>query len=326
MSEKILSIKDLKIYFPTKVKKKGKIFADRATVKAVNGISFDIFEGETLGIVGESGCGKSTTGRALVHLEKPTSGQVLYRGEDIWNYPKEKVFDYHKVAQMIFQDAYSTLDPRFTIGRSLLEPMRIHKMGTEEEMRARALELMDEVGLPQSYFERYPHEFSGGQKQRIGIARALTLSPRILVCDEPVSALDVSIQAQILNLMMDLQREHGLTYVFVSHNLSVVKYISDRIGVFYLGNIVELAEKNELYNHMLHPYTQALISAVPVPDPKKKGEKQILEGDVPSPLNPPAGCPFVTRCRYATERCRNEKPELKDVGNGHYVACFKAEG
>lgn len=321
MNEVILSVKDLKIYYKTKLKVKGKAFSEKKNVQAVNGITFDVFKGETLGIVGESGCGKSTTGRSIVHLEKPTAGQIIYNSKDIWTFDKEELFAYRKEAQMIFQDAYSTLDPRFTIGKSICEPMRIHKIGSPEKQKERALKLMDAVGLPTSYFDRYPHEFSGGQRQRIGIARALTLGPKILVCDEPVSALDVSIQAQILNLMKDLQKEYDLTYIFISHNLNVVKHISDRIGVAYLGNVVELASKDELYDNMKHPYTKALISAIPVPDPKCRSDKPILQGDVPSPIDPPKGCPFVTRCPNATERCKAEKPALRDVGNGHFVAC-----
>lgn len=321
MSEVILSVKDLKIHYPIKLKKKGQLIAKNGIVAAVDGMSFDVYKGESLGIVGESGCGKSTTGRALVHLEKPTSGEILFRGENIWEYDKKKLFEYRSKAQMIFQDAFSTLDPRFTIGDSICEPMVIHKMGTKESRKEKAMELMRQVGLPTSYYDRYPHEFSGGQRQRIGIARALTLNPEILVCDEPVSALDVSIQAQVLNQMMDLKEQFGLTYVFVSHNLSVVKHFCDRIAVIYLGNLVELATKEELFSNMLHPYTQALIAAIPIPDPKYRSEKKILEGDVPTPINPPKGCPFVTRCPYATELCERERPKSEDIGGGHFIAC-----
>ncbi len=321
MKEIILSVKDLVIHYPIKMKVNGKLWSQKNRVQAVNGISFDVYKGETLGIVGESGCGKSTSGRAIVRLEKPTSGQILYKGEDIWAYDKEKLFEYRKKAQMIFQDAYSTLDPRFTIGRSICEPMVIHKMGTREENEKRAKELMREVGIPESYYERYPHEFSGGQRQRIGVARALTLNPDILVCDEPVSALDVSVQAQVLNLMKDLQERMELTYIFISHNLSVVRHLCDRIGVIYLGNMVELSEKRELFSNMLHPYTRALISAIPIPDPEYKREKIILEGDVPTPINPPKGCPFASRCIYATKLCWEEKPALEVACEGHQVAC-----
>nr|WP_319638562.1 oligopeptide/dipeptide ABC transporter ATP-binding protein [Lacrimispora sp. 210928-DFI.3.58] len=321
MREVILSVKDLKIHYPIKMKVKGKIWSQKNKVQAVNGISFDVYKGETLGIVGESGCGKSTSGRAIVRLERPTSGQILYKGEDIWSYGREQLFEYRKKAQMIFQDAYSTLDPRFTIGRSICEPMVIHKAGSREENEKQARKLMRDVGLPETYYDRYPHEFSGGQRQRIGVARALALNPEILVCDEPVSALDVSVQAQILNLMKELQEKFSLTYIFISHNLSVVKHLCDRIGVIYLGNMVELSEKDELFGNMLHPYTRALISAIPIPDPAFKRRKVILEGDVPTPINPPKGCPFATRCTYATELCRAEKPALEDVGKGHFVAC-----
>ena len=319
--EVILSVRDLKIHYPIKMKVKGKALSQRKFVQAVDGISFDVFAGETLGIVGESGCGKSTTGRSIVRLEKPTSGTILFKGKDISKQSKEEKFKYRQQAQMIFQDAYSTLDPRFTIGKSICEPMVIHKMGTKEEQKKRAMQLMTDVGLPTTYYDRYPHEFSGGQRQRIGVARALALNPDIMVCDEPVSALDVSIQAQILNLMEDLQKKYGLTYIFISHNLSVVKHICDRIAVMYLGTVVELADKDELYRNALHPYTNALIAAIPIPDPKMKSEKAILEGDVPSPIDPPKGCPFVTRCRYATELCAKTRPALEDIGEGHFVAC-----
>lgn len=321
MREVILSVKNLKIHYPIKLKVKGKIWSQKNCVQAVNGISFDVYKGETLGIVGESGCGKSTTGRAIVRLEHPTSGEILYKGEDIWKYNKEQLFQYRKKAQMIFQDAYSTLDPRFTIGKSICEPMVIHGNGNREQNEEAAKKLMRDVGLPDSYYGRYPHEFSGGQRQRIGVARALALNPEILVCDEPVSALDVSVQAQILNLMKELQDKFSLTYIFISHNLSVVKHLCDRIGVIYLGNMVELSDKTELFENMLHPYTRALISAIPIPDPAFKRHRIILEGDVPTPINPPAGCPFATRCIYATELCKKQKPALEDVGKGHYVAC-----
>lgn len=321
MREVILSVKNLKIHYPIKMKVKGKIWSQRNCVQAVNGVSFDVYKGETLGIVGESGCGKSTTGRAIVRLERPTSGEIFYKGEDIWKYNKAQLFQYRKKAQMIFQDAYSTLDPRFTIGKSICEPMVIHGGGDRALNEETARRLMRDVGLPDSYYDRYPHEFSGGQRQRIGVARALALNPEILVCDEPVSALDVSVQAQILNLMKELQDKFSLTYLFISHNLSVVKHLCDRIGVIYLGNMVELSDKQELFENMLHPYTRALISAIPIPDPAFKRRRIILEGDVPTPINPPAGCPFATRCIYATELCRKEKPALEDVGNGHFVAC-----
>lgn len=319
--EVILSVRDLKVHYPIKIKNKGQLWTKKSTVYAVDGISFDVYKGEALGIVGESGCGKSTSGRAIVCLEKPTSGQIIYRGEDIWKLKKGDLFRYREKAQMIFQDAFSTLDPRFTIGESICEPMVIHNIGTPESRKETAMKLMEQVGLPTSYYDRYPHEFSGGQRQRIGIARALTLNPEIMVCDEPVSALDVSIQAQVLNQMMDLQEKFKLTYVFISHNLSVVKHLCDRIAVIYLGNLVELASKDELFENMMHPYTKALIDAIPIPDPTLRSEKPILEGDVPTPINPPKGCPFVTRCPYATELCAAVRPASENVGNDHFVAC-----
>lgn len=319
--EVILSVRNLKIHYPIKIKNKGQLWSKKSTVYAVDGISLDVYKGEALGIVGESGCGKSTTGRSIVCLERPTSGEIFYRGENIWKLGKQDLFRYREKAQMIFQDAFSTLDPRFTIGESICEPMVIHKIGTPQSRKEIAMKLMEQVGLPTSYYDRYPHEFSGGQRQRIGIARALTLNPEIMVCDEPVSALDVSIQAQVLNQMMDLQEQYGLTYVFISHNLSVVKHLCDRIAVIYLGTLVELASKEELFGNMLHPYTKALISAIPIPDPKLRGNKKILEGDVPTPINPPKGCPFVTRCPYAVSLCVAERPASKNVGNDHYVAC-----
>lgn len=321
MKETILSVKDLKIHYEIKMKVKGKLFLQKKYLKAVNGISFDLYRGETLGIVGESGCGKSTLGRAIVRLEKPLSGEILYNGEDVWQYDKDQLFTYRKKAQMVFQDSYSTLDPRFTIGRSMCEPMLIHKSASKEGGRSQAVQLLKEVGLQEAYFDRYPHEMSGGQRQRIGVARALTLNPEILVCDEPVSALDVSVQAQILNLMKDLQEKYGLTYIFISHDLSVVKHLCDRIGVIYLGKLVELSDKRELFSNTFHPYTRALISAIPIPDPEFDRKKFILEGDVPSPINPPEGCPFAPRCIYGTELCNQVQPELEDVGDGHYVAC-----
>lgn len=323
MREKILSVKDLKVHYNAKIKKKGRPFSVNVAVKAVDGISFDLFKGETLGIVGESGCGKSTLGRAIVHLEKPLSGEVIYKNQNIFAYDKKQLFEYRTKVQMIFQDSYSTLDPKFTIGASLCEPLSIHKKGGAAEQKERALSLMRDVRLSESYYDRYPHEFSGGQRQRVGIARALTLDPEILICDEPVSALDVSIQAQILNMLQDIQSKYELTYIFISHDLSVVKHFCDRVGVFYLGHIVELADKNEIFSNMQHPYTKALMSAIPVPDPTHRRKKTILEGEIPSSMDPPAGCPFSTRCVTASERCLTDKPNLVDIGNGHYVACHK---
>lgn len=319
MNELLLSVKDLKVHFSIKDNRK---FFERKIVKAVDGISFDVHKGETLGLVGESGCGKSTTGRAIVRLEKPTEGVITYAGKDIWTHSKEENFAFKRKVQMIFQDTYSTLDPRYPIGQSIVEPMEIHKLGTRQEMKARALEIMADVGLPESYFGRYPHEFSGGQRQRVGVARSLVLNPELIVCDEPVSALDVSIQSQILNLMQDLQDKYSLTYLFVSHNLAVVKHLCDRIVVMYLGNIVEIARYDLIYSNPLHPYTQALINAIPIPDPNRKRKYELLEGDVPSPINPPEGCPFVTRCPFAMDRCKTERPKLNEVEPGHQIACF----
>ena len=316
----LLSVRDLKVHYPVKVKNKG-FMAQKKVVKAVDGISFDIYEGETLGVVGESGCGKSTTGRAIVRLNRPTAGQILYQGQDLFGYDKKESERLNREIQIIFQDPYSSLDPRFTVGRSIAEPMVVHKWGTKKERYDRVIELMREVGLREDLYNRYPHEFSGGQRQRIGVARALALNPKLLVCDEPVSALDVSIQAQILNLMQELQQRFGLTYLFISHNLSVVEHICDRIVVMYLGHIVEQADTDELFRNPLHPYTQALMNAVPIPDPDQRKEREPLGGDVPSPVNPPEGCPFCTRCPNATDRCRKERPALADMGGGHLVSC-----
>ena len=285
MSETLLQVRDLKVYYPVKTQS---IIPRKVYVKAVDGISFDVRRKEAFGIVGESGCGKSTTGHAIVGLLKPTSGQILFEGQSIVGgaaISKERA----KKLQIIFQDPYSSLDSRFTVGRCISEPLEVHKIGTAKERLERVEELMGEVGLNHEQITRYPHEFSGGQRQRIGIARALALNPSLIICDEPVSALDVSIQAQILNLMQELKEKHGLTYIFISHNLSVVHHLCDRIAVMYLGNIVEIAEKRLLFDHPLHPYTQALLDAIPIPDPERDTMNSELEGDVPSPLNPPSG-------------------------------------
>lgn len=318
----LLSVRNLKVHYPVKVHNKG-FLAQKKVVRAVDGVSFDVYEGETLGIVGESGCGKSTTGKTIVQLNRPTSGEVLYDGKDLFHYPKEEAARLNREIQIIFQDPYSSLDPRFTVGRSIAEPMVVHKVGTAQERYDKVVSLMKEVGLREDVYNRYPHEFSGGQRQRIGVARALSLNPRLLVCDEPVSALDVSIQAQILNLMQELQTRFGLTYIFISHNLSVVEHICDRIVVMYLGHIVEMADAADLFENPLHPYTQALMNAVPVPDPEQKKERIPLSGDVPSPVNPPEGCPFCTRCPLADDRCRSERPQTKDMGGGHSVCCHR---
>ncbi len=321
MSEYLLEIRDLQVHYPIK---RDKILDPNRVLKAVDGVSFHVAEGETFGIVGESGCGKTTTGKAIVKLVTPTGGKIFYRDRDIYDHPsKAEEFSYRRKLQIIFQDPFSSLDPRFTVGRTIGEPLEIHKMGTKAERKERIYELMNEVGLKKEQFTRFPHEFSGGQRQRIGIARALSLQPELIVCDEPVSALDVSIQAQILNLMKDLQEKHSLTYVFISHNLSVVKHICNRIGVMYLGNFVEIASSEEIFSHPLHPYTNGLLEAIPVPDPEKPSLSAGLEGDVPSPISPPSGCVFHTRCKFCMEKCKNEKPTLKEVAPGHFVACHR---
>lgn len=290
-------------------------------VHAVDSVDLTIYEGETIGVVGESGCGKSTLGRCILQLIRPTAGNVLYRGEDITKLNKEQMRQMRRKMQLIFQDPYASLNPRMTVLELIMAPLEAFGIGTMEERVQRVKEIMELVGMPENMMNRYPHEFSGGQRQRIVIARALVLNPEFVVCDEPVSALDVSVRAQVLNLIQELKKKKHLTYMFISHDLSVVKYISDRIAVMYLGRIVEIAEKNELYNNPQHPYTKALLSAIPIPDVDNKMRREILTGDVPSPLNPPSGCYFHTRCKYATERCKTECPALHDVGNGHMVAC-----
>ena len=289
-------------------------------VHAVDSVDLTIYEGETIGVVGESGCGKSTLGRCILQI-RPTAGNVLYRGEDITKLNKEQMRQMRRKMQLIFQDPYASLNPRMTVLELIMAPLEAFGIGTMEERVQRVKEIMELVGMPENMMNRYPHEFSGGQRQRIVIARALVLNPEFVVCDEPVSALDVSVRAQVLNLIQELKKKKHLTYMFISHDLSVVKYISDRIAVMYLGRIVEIAEKNELYNNPQHPYTKALLSAIPIPDVDNKMKREILTGDVPSPLNPPSGCYFHTRCKYATERCKTECPALHDVGNGHMVAC-----
>ena len=290
-------------------------------VHAVDSVDLTIYEGETIGVVGESGCGKSTLGRCILQLIRPTAGNVLYRGEDITKLNKEQMRQMRRKMQLIFQDPYASLNLRMTVLELIMAPLEAFGIGTMEERVQRVKEIMELVGMPENMMNRYPHEFSGGQRQRIVIARALVLNPEFVVCDEPVSALDVSVRAQVLNLIQELKKKKHLTYMFISHDLSVVKYISDRIAVMYLGRIVEIAEKNELYNNPQHPYTKALLSAIPIPDVDNKMKREILTGDVPSPLNPPSGCYFHTRCKYATERCKTECPALHDVGNGHMVAC-----
>lgn len=318
MSEVLLEVKNLKKYFPIQ---SGILNKVRNNVKAVDDVSFKIYKGETLGLVGESGCGKSTTGRMIVNLLEPTSGEIIYNGEDITKVKGKRKKDLRKEIQIIFQDPYASLDPRMTVGEIIAEPLKVNNLAKGAELEKRVKELLECVGLSSYQRNRYPHEFSGGQRQRVGIARALALNPKLIVCDEAVSALDVSIQAQVLNLLDDLQKEFNLTYLFIAHGLNVVKHVSDRVAVMYLGKIVEIGDDNSIYKNPKHPYTQALLSAIPVPDPTKKRERIILQGDVPSPINPPKGCYFSTRCKKCMEICKNQQPPIKDLGDGHMVAC-----
>ena len=318
----LLEVKNIKKWFPAK---KSPFSREKVYIKAVDGVSFTLNEGETLGVVGESGCGKSTMGRTVLRLIEPTEGQVLFEGKDYTALKDAELRKSRTDLQIIFQDPYASLDPRMTIGDIIAEPLDIQLKLPAKERMERVLKTMERVGLNTRYVNRYPHEFSGGQRQRIGIARAIVLEPKLMVCDEPVSALDVSIQAQVLNLLMDLQKEMGMAYIFISHDLSVIKHISDRVAVMYLGHVVEIAEKADLYNHPMHPYTVALLSAIPVPDRKHKKEKIVLEGDLPSPANPPSGCIFHTRCYKAKDICKTQIPELKDCGNGHCCACHFPE-
>lgn len=315
----LIEVKDLKQYFNINMG----LFKSKP-LKAVDGVSFSINKGETLGLVGESGCGKTTVGRTMLHLYKPTDGEVIYNGKVIKT--KADIKDFRTKATMVFQDPYSSLNPRMTVSDIIGEPLDVHKLyQNKEERRERILELMAHVGLNSEHASRYAHEFSGGQRQRIGIARSLAVNPDFIVCDEPVSALDVSIQAQVINMFDELQDQLGLTYLFIAHDLLVVRHISDRIAVMYLGKMVELADANEIYDHPLHPYSKALMSAVPMPDPKiARANKRIaLKGDIPSPLNAPSGCPFRTRCPYAGAECAESMPEFKEVSKGHFVACHK---
>jgi oligopeptide transport system ATP-binding protein len=322
MTEVLLQVRNLKKHFPIT----GGVFGKQVgQVKAVDGLSFEVRKGETLGLVGESGCGKSTTGRLLLRLLDPSEGTVFFEDKEITSLSKEELRKLRREMQMVFQDPYASLNPRHTIEKILEEPLIVHGIGDKKERKKRVHEILEVVGLSSYHAKRYPHQFSGGQRQRIGIARALMTKPKLIIADEPVSALDVSIQSQVLNLMEDLQKEFGLTYIFIAHDLGVVRHISDRVGVMYLGRIVELSTSEQIYSKPMHPYTEALLSAVPVPDPELKKETKLLEGDIPSPSNPPKGCAFHTRCHACMDICKQERPVLKEVEEGHYVACHLFE-
>jgi oligopeptide/dipeptide ABC transporter ATP-binding protein len=318
----LLIVKDLVKYFPVRG---GILQRTVAQVQAVDKVSFTVKDGETLGLVGESGCGKTTVGRSILRLIEPTSGQVTFNGEDVLAMRAGSLKALRRDMQIIFQDPYASLNPRMPIGESVMEGLNIHKIGQSRDRWDVAIQMLKKVGLEEYHARRYPHEFSGGQRQRIGIARALALQPKFIVCDEPVSALDVSIQSQVLNILKDLQREFGLTYLFIAHNLSVVEHISDRVGVMYLGKMVELANRDDLFREPLHPYTKALMSAIPIPHPNLKRDRTILKGDVPSPLNPPTGCRFHTRCPIAVEKCSQDEPEFREARPGHWTACWLVE-
>lgn len=318
MSENLLQVEHLKQYFPVKTS-----LLKKSYVKAVDDVSFSIGKGETFGLVGESGCGKTTTGRTILRLYEPTGGRIIYDGTDVTNIDFKP---YRQKMQIVFQDPYASLDSHMTVGDIIGEAIDIHGLASgKKERNEKIISLLRRVGLNSEHANRYPHEFSGGQRQRIGIARALAVNPEFIVCDEPISALDVSIQAQIVNMFEDLQHEMNLTYLFIAHDLAIVRHISNRIGVMYLGKLIETAESGELYSNPIHPYTQSLLSAIPIPDPEtsRKKKRIVLQGDVPSPLNPPSGCRFRTRCPYATEQCSAEVPELKEYGNGHFAACHR---
>ncbi|MBH0171413.1 MAG: ABC transporter ATP-binding protein [Bacillota bacterium] len=321
-TQPLVKVENLKMHFPIKG---GILSKTVGEVKAVDGISFHIKKGETLGLVGESGCGKSTTGRMLLRLLEPTEGKIYFEGEDITKLSSSEMRKKRREMQMVFQDPFASLNPRHTVEKILEEPLIVHGVKDKAERKRRVKELLEVVGLSSWHAKRYPHQFSGGQRQRIGIARALAVNPKLIIADEPVSALDVSIQSQVLNLLQDLQKEFDLTYLFIAHDLGVVRHISDRVGVMYLGHIVELADSEKLYDDPKHPYTQALLSAVPIPDVEHRKDRVILQGDVPSPSNPPAGCPFHTRCPAAMDHCGTVKPVLKEVAEGHYAACHLYE-
>jgi oligopeptide/dipeptide ABC transporter ATP-binding protein len=319
MADNLLEVNNLKKYFPVKA---GIFKKTVAHVKAVDDISFAVKEGETLGLVGESGCGKSTTGRTILRLLEATAGEVIFEGKNVMDLDKRAMRAIRRDMQIIFQDPYASLNPRMTVADIVGEPLDIHNLAKNKtERNEKVREILENVGLGAEYMHRYPHEFSGGQRQRIGVARALAVDPKLIIADEPVSALDVSVQAQVVNLLQDLQKEYGLTYLFIAHDLSVVKHISDRVAVMYLGKIVELTDKHELYSNPKHPYTQSLLSAIPEADPKKKKDRIVLEGDVPSPVNPPSGCRFHPRCPKAFEPCSVKEPEFKEYGDGHFAAC-----
>ncbi len=317
-NSELLKVRNLKKYFPVE--------NSDEVVKAVDGVSFNILAGETLGLVGESGCGKSTIGRCILRLIEPTSGEIIFENKNVLGLNKEELRLLRRRMQIIFQDPYSSLNPRLSVYSIISEPLKIHGVGTESERKEMVADLLQKVGLDPAYMDRYPHEFSGGQRQRIGIARAIALKPKLIVCDEPVSALDVSVQAQVINLLQDLQNEFGLTYLFISHGLAIVQHISDRVAVMYLGKIVEIAPSKRLYENPLHPYTKALLSAIPIPDPKKKRERIILQGDVPTPINPPSGCRFRNRCPMAVKECAEQVPVLREIEKEHFAACIRIDG
>ena len=316
--EILLEINNLKMYYPIRA---GFFQRKVGDVKAVDDISLQLRYGETLGLVGESGCGKSSAGKTILRLQNPTAGEIIFQGKDITQIKGKALRETRREMQMVFQDPYASLNPKMMVGDIISEPIRNYTGQSSKELKNEVMELLEKVGLTSDTYYKYPHEFSGGQRQRVGIARALALRPKLIIADEPVSALDVSVQSQVLNLLEDLQEEFNLTYLFIAHNLSVVKHVSDRIGVMYLGRIVELTDKNSLYEEPLHPYTQALLSAIPIPDPKKRKERIVLEGDVPSPANPPQGCAFHPRCKHALPECKEVRPLMKEVKPGHQVAC-----